>query len=158
MFSVTSLHYVAFTCDSHALRCLMKTAQLLLRMIHWWQLANQRATSTSYSLHCQRLPVLLIHTASSPDKLQPGEPRWKHTVLSRVLSRLVDGWLTVPLLESVMADGGRWEHGGVWRQSGGCTSRRGRQGFQVTRHVCWDCVGRGHCDWTLFSYEWTTSR
>lgn len=52
-----------------------------------------------------------------------------------LLWSLVDGGLTVPLLQSVLAAGGRWEHCGVWRQRSRCTPRHGGQSLQVTRHV-----------------------
>lgn len=107
-----------------------------------WLLANQPHRLPS-GFHCH----LLIHTTLTVSTLYVTQPGGHINVVNlagnthrsefgvMLLWSLVDGGLTVPLLQSVLAAGGRWEHCGVWRQRSRCTPRHGGQSLQVTRHV-----------------------
>lgn len=58
----------------------------------------------------------------------------KMTFFSHKVSLLVEVWLTVPLLWSVLVDGGWWEHGGIMRQCRDWTPRHSCQSFQITHY------------------------
>lgn len=130
----------------------MKTASFVRRLLKYVPdldtlyaslIDVQFATSTSCRLLLTLLPnsynplpllePYVIHTVDHKQFVDL-KIHTKMTFLSHKVLLLVELWLTVPLLWSVLVDGGRWEHGGIMRQYRGWPPRHSCQSFQITHY------------------------